>query len=117
MEQINYLRSVVGIGFVTAITLFTELIDIKRFPTLDHLAAFIGLVPSVNSSGDRHSEEGLTERRNRFLRHVIIEAAWVAARKDPALTLAFIELTKRMKKQEAIIRIARKLLNRIRFVW
>ena len=26
MEQINYLRSVVGIGFVTAITLFTDLI-------------------------------------------------------------------------------------------
>lgn len=117
MEQINYLRSVTGIGFVAAITFFTELIDINRFPTLDHLAAFIGLVPSVNSSGDRHSEERLTERRNRFLRHVIIEAAWVAVRKDPALTLAFIELTKRMKKQDAIIRIARKLLNRIRFVW
>ncbi len=117
MEQINYLRSVVGIGFVTAITLFTELIDINRFPTLDHLAAFVGLVPSVDSSGDRRSERGLTERRNRFLRHVIIEAAWVATRKDPALTLAFIELTKRMKKQDAIIRIARKLLNRIRFVW
>lgn len=116
MEQINYLRSVVGIGFVTAITLFTELIDIDRFPTLDHLAAFVGLVPSVDSSGDRHAERGLTKRRNRYLRHVLIEAAWVAARKDPALTLAFSELAKRMKKQDAIIRIARKLLNRIRFV-
>jgi transposase len=117
MVPINYLRSVVGIGFVTAITLFTELIDIDRFPTLNHLAAFVGLVPSVNSSGDRRSERGLTERRNRHLRHILIEAAWVAARKDPALTLAFTGLSKRMKKQEAIIRIARKLLNRIRFVW
>jgi transposase len=117
MEPINYLRSVVGIGFVTAVTFFTELIDINRFATLDHLAAFVGLVPSVESSGDRRSEHGLTERRNRFLRHVIIEAAWVAARKDPALTLAFKELTRRMKRQDAIIRIARKLLNRIRYVW
>jgi transposase len=117
METINYLRSVAGIGFVTAITFFTEIIDIRRFPTLDHLASFVGLVPSLESSGDRISEHGLTERRNRFLRHLIIEAAWVAARKDPALLLAFTELTQRMKKQDAIIRIARKLLNRMRYVW
>ena len=38
-------------------------------------------------------------------------------RKDPALTLAFAELTKRMKKQDAIIRMAKKLVNRIRYVW
>lgn len=117
IEQINYMRSVVGIGFVTAMTFFTEIMDIRRFPTLDHLASFVGLVPSVNSSGDRTSERGLTNRRNRFLRYLIIEAAWIAVRKDPALLLAFNELTKRMKKQDAIIRIARKLLNRIRYVW
>jgi transposase len=116
-EHINYLRSVIGIGFVTAITFFTEIIDMRRFPTLDHLAAFVGLVPSQQGSGDKIIEHGLTERRNRFLRYLIIEAAWVAARKDPALLLAFTELTKRMTKQDAIIRIARKLLNRMRYVW
>jgi hypothetical protein len=46
-----------------------------------------------------------------------IESAWVAVRKDPALTLKYSELIRRMSKQEAIIRIAKKLLNRIRFVW
>jgi len=75
------------------------------------------LVPSVHSSADKTSELGLTQRRNRYLRHLIVEASWVAIRKDPALLLAFNQLTRRMKKQDAIIRIAKKLLRRIRHVW
>ena len=47
---------------------------------------------------------------------MLIESAWIAIRNDPALMLAFQELTKRMKATKAIVRIARKLLNRIRFV-
>jgi transposase len=111
------LLSIKGIGFVAAITLYTEIIDLNRFPKLDHLCAYVGLIPSIYGSGDKETEHGLTSRRNRYLRYLIIEAAWVATRKDPALTLAFAELTKRMKKQDAIIRIAKKLLNRIRYVW
>ena len=106
-----------GIGFVTAITLYTKIIDMSRFSNLDRLASFVGLSPSCSSSGDKEIITGLTSRRNRYLRHLIIEAAWVAARRDPALLKSFSELSKRMKKSNAIIRIARKLLNRIRFVW
>ncbi|MCL5737442.1 MAG: hypothetical protein M1303_02200 [Bacteroidetes bacterium] len=36
---------------------------------------------------------------------LLIEASWVAVRKDPALTMAFNGLTKRMHKNNAIIRI------------
>ncbi len=46
-----------------------------------------------------------------------MEAASVAVRRDPTLTAAFARLTKRMKKQEAIVGIAKKLLRRIRRVW
>ena len=52
-----------------------------------------------------------------MLRYLIIEAAWVAVRKDPALLLAYNQLLRRMKSQDAIIRIAKKLLNRIYHVW
>jgi hypothetical protein len=37
-------------------------------------------------------------------------------RKDPALLMSFNELSKKMQKNNAIVRIARKLLNRIRYV-
>jgi len=36
-------------------------------------------------SGDKGSDRGLTKRRNRHLRYLIIEAAWIAVRKEPVL--------------------------------
>jgi hypothetical protein len=47
---------------------------------------------------------------------MIIEAAWEAVRLDPALMAKFNELTRRMNKNKAIIRIARKLVSRMRSV-
>ena len=113
----DYLMSIPGIGFITAIIFYSEIIDMKRFHKFDHLASFVGLVPDVDASGDRETIKGLTFRRNRYLRHMIVEAAWIAIGKDPALTLQFQELTKRMTKQKAIVRIAKKLLSRMRYVW
>jgi len=116
-EQIDLLCSVPGVGPIIALSFYTELMDINRFRAFDHLASYVGLVPSVHSSGDKSTEQGLTKRRNSYLRYLIVEAAWVAIRKDPALLLAFNQLTRRMKKQDAIIRIAKKLLRRIHHVW
>ena len=116
-DLIGYLRSIPGIGFITAITFYTELMDIYRFRSLDKMNSYVGLVPSVHSSGEHKWDCKLTNRKNSYLRHMLIEAGWIAIRKDPALLLSFNELTKKMSKQKAIIRIARKLLNRIRYVW
>ena len=116
-ETIDILTTVPGIGFITAITLYTEIIDIGRFNKLDQLPSFVGLVPSVSASGDKERTRGLTNRHNSHLRNLIIEAAWVAMKNDPALTMCYMELKKRMISQKAIIRIAKKLLFRIRHVW
>jgi transposase len=116
-ETIKNLMSIPGIGFITAITLYTEIIDIKRFKSLDTLCNFVGLVPSVDSSDQREYVRGISKRHNKYLRNILIESAWVAVRNDPALTYSFNKLCKRMSKQRAIIRIAKKLLNRIKFVW
>lgn len=109
--------TVPGISFITAMTFYTEIIDMRRFKTLDKTANYVGLVPSTKSTGDNETDRGISFRKNKYLRYLIIEAAWVAVRKDPALTLKFNELIRRMSKQDAIIRIAKKLLNRIRHVW
>jgi transposase len=116
-QQIKNLRKVPGVGFVTAITLYSELMEMSRFKSLDHLASYVGLVPSVNASGQRETSRGLSFRRNRYLRYLLIESAWVAIRQDPALGYVFSQLIKRMSKQKAIVRIAKKLLSRIRHVW
>jgi transposase len=114
---IELLRTVPGIGVVTAFALYAELVDIRRFRTIDHLMSFIGLVPSTCSSAQKETVRGITNRHCEHLRYLLIEAAWIAARKDPALTRRFSVLCGRMNKQRAIIRIAKNLVRRIRAVW
>lgn len=114
---IRLLMTIPGIGFLTAMLLATELIDIERFNTVDDLAAFLGLVPRVHQSDEKTYQRGLSKRRNAELRSRLIEAAWTAARKDPGLTLKFGQLSQRMNKNKAIIRITKMLVKRIRHVW
>ncbi len=114
---IRNLMSIPGISMITAMTIYSEIMNIERFKGLNELACFVGLVPDVNSSGEKERVLGLSNKHNRYLRNMLIESARVAVRKDPALSLKYSELIRRMSKQEAIIRIAKKLLNRIRFVW
>jgi transposase len=104
------------IGLITGMSFLTEIEDIKRFPSSDHLAGFVGLVPSCHSSGEKENNGEITSRAHNLMREMIVESAWIAAGKDPALHLAFCTLCKRMEPNKAIIRIARKLLNRIYYM-
>lgn len=115
-KDVALLKSVPGIGILAAMILLTELHTISRFKNLDDLCGYVGLVPDTDSSGDQEVVTGITRRRNPLLRTILVEAAWVAIRKDPALMQAFADYSKRMKKSKAIVKIARKLLNRIRYV-
>lgn len=115
-QQTRLLRTIPGIGEVTALLLATEIGDVSRFKTLDALCDFIGLVPKVHSSGEQQNVLGMTHRGHKAIREKLIEASWTAIRLDPAMTMAFNEYCKRMKKNSAIIKIAKKLINRVRFV-
>jgi transposase len=114
-RSMELVTSVPGIGLLTGMTLLTEIEDIKRFSNADKLAGYVGLVPNTHSSDEKANIGEITYRGHSFLREMIVESAWTAARVDPALTQAFGEYCKRMKPNQAIIRIARKLLNRIFF--
>lgn len=99
-----------------AITILTELGDINRFRTVDHLNSYIGMIPNVYASGDIEKVGHITNRGNNLLKCQLVECAWVAIRRDPALMLQYQELLKRMKPSKAVIRIVRKLINTIRYV-
>ena len=115
-KPLGLLMSVPGIGQQVGMALLAEIVDIKRFQDAEHLAKFIGLVPMCHSSGESEGVGDITVRKHAFLRTLIVEAGWQAIRQDPAMTLAFETYCKRMKPSKAIIKIARKLVNRIYFV-
>lgn len=114
---IELLKSVPGIGFTLAIILYSEIIDIKRFKKLDELSAYVGLSPALYSSADREKILGLSKQKNKYIRNFLIESTWIAIRKDEALQMAYGKLCRRMDSRKAIIRMAKKLLSRIRYVW
>lgn len=105
-----------GIGKLSALVILTELIDIKRFKSLIKLNSFVGLIPSEHSSGEKQIRYKITRRGNPYLKKTLIECAWSAIRKDPALLMSFKQYCNRMNSNQAIIKIARKLLNRIRYI-
>ncbi len=115
-NKINLLKSVPGIGLIVALTFISELGTMNRFKNLDKLCSYVGLIPSTNSSGEKEYVGKITRRSNKSLRTALIESAWVGIRQDPALLLKYTELRKRMAANEAIVRIAKKILGRIRYV-
>jgi transposase len=115
-KNMDLITKIPGIGLITGMTLLTELDDIRRFENSDKLCSFIGLVPTMSSSGEREKHGHITRRSNHLLRMMIIESAWIAVRYDPALTLAYQTYCKKMEANKAIIRIARKLITRIQVV-
>ncbi len=115
-QRVVLLCSVPGIGILAAVNFLTEIIDLERFKTLDRLASFVGLIPDEHSSGEREEHTGITRRHNAVLRYFLIECAWKSLHDDPALLAAFKAYCVRMPPNVAIVHIARKLLNRMRFV-
>lgn len=114
--QAKLATSVPGIGPTTAMLFLLEVGDVKRFKGFDALNDFVGFCPDTSSSGETDRTTGITSRRHKQLRSGLVEAAWKAIAIDPALMNSYQELTKRMKGTHAIIRIARKLLRRLRAV-
>ena len=116
IKRAELIESISGIGPTAGMILLTEIGDINRFKGLDKFCSYVGLIPNTFSTGDKERIGEMTNRGNSLLKETIVECSWVAIRHDPALLLAFKKLCGRMEPNKAIIRIARKLLNRIRFV-
>lgn len=116
-KLMSTLLSVPGVGPLTALTLITEIADIKRFGSFRQLNSFVGLYPMEYSSGEHEYKGNITIRHNLYLRKLLVEASWTAIRHDPALLLVFEEWKRRMTAKRAIVKVARKLLSRIRHIW
>jgi transposase len=76
----------------------------------------VGLIPDVYSSDQTVHVGDITQRGNKSLKKFLIESSWIAARTDPALVMKYNQLCSRMNGNKAIIRIARMLLSRIRYI-
>ena len=110
-HKCDLLMTVPGIGFIVSMCILTEIYDVKRFHNEKEFAAYLGLIPTSHSSGDKVVHGEMTFRGNKQLGPMIIETAWISICKDAGLGSLYLCYKERMKPQEAIVRIARKLSN------
>lgn len=81
---VDRLKCFKGINTLAAMTLATEIGDWRRFDRPTQLMAYLGLVPSEHSSGNRDRKGSITKAGNSRCRHVLVQAAW-KYRHRPAL--------------------------------
>jgi len=109
---VGSLRCFRGIDTRTAFGLVTELHSIQHFDRATGLMAFVGLVPSEASSGERQRRGAITKAGNGHARRLLIESAW-HARHKPAIPAA---LRKRREGQPpeiiAMAELAQQRLHR-----
>lgn len=69
------LQAMRGVSTIVAITTVAELGDLTRFEHPKQLMAFLGVVPSEHSSGEKRRQGGITKTGNGHVRKVLVEAA------------------------------------------
>ena len=119
LRPVGLLMTIPGVGFISALTLYAEICDIKRFSNPDKLAHYAGLVPKVRQSGE-HPSMGRESKGDKWLKLILIESSWAHVRFCPKgrLALIYLEACRRKKcKGDAIKIVARKLVNVVWHIW
>src|SRR5436190_20757 len=74
--QVTALMAMRGIDLISATTLLAEIGDLSRFQTPTELMAYLGLVPSEDSTGDTVKRGPITKAGNRRARRMLVECSW-----------------------------------------
>jgi transposase len=104
------LMSLRGIDLIAAMTIVAELGDISRFKSPRQLMAYLGLVPSEHSSGEKRKQGGITKTGNSHVRRVLVEGSW--SYRLPARKTAHLR-RKAKNASEAVQGIAWKAQKRL----
>ena len=107
-------RSVPGIGPTSARVLANELGDTLQFENERKLFSYVGLTPSEHSSGEHVRQGHITKQGKAVVRKILVQAAWKAISKDPALQAVYDRISQKAGGKRAIVAVARRLIGRIR---
>jgi len=107
-EVVGRLSCLRGVSTLTAFGLAAEIGDWERFDGRS-IGAYLGLVPSENSSGERRRQGAITKTGNGHARRLLVEAAWQQRRPSSHPSR---ELTRRRAGQPALVRVRAEAAGR-----
>jgi len=104
-----------GVGPLTALAFVLIIGRAERFQCGKQVAAYLGLVPLEDSSGERRRLGHITKQGSSMLRFLLVESAQVVARSIPQWRNRYFHLAMRRGRKIAKVALARKLA--IRLFW
>jgi transposase len=114
------LRSVPGIGLLTATALAGFVGDLRRFPSARRFASYLGLTPRERSSGAIRRLGAISKRGDRYLRMLLIHGARAVLAAAPqmkqpdAVRSWAMDLARRIGHNKATVALANQLA---RYAW
>jgi transposase len=115
-QCIGYLKTLPGIGWIVASQMLARVGDWRQIKNIRQLPAFLGLVPTERSTGERTARGSITHSGDPRLRSKLIQASWSAIRQDGELREFFRSVckthTRPAASRVAIVAVAHKLCVR-----
>ncbi len=108
------LRCFRGIDTLTAFVLALEIGDFARFQRPSQLASWLGLVPSLDQSGDSRRQGPITKTGSGYARRLLVEAAWHYLHR-PGVGVAVAE--RRAGQNDQVIQIALRAERRLHHLY
>jgi len=119
-ESMGYLMSIPGVGWIIASYTLARVGDWRLLGRSEEMGAFLGLVPSEDSTGEDTDRGSITKCGDPRLRSMLIQGAWTAIRKDPELRAFYDGIYRRHSRNTAarvaIVAVARKMAVRMHCV-
>src|ERR1700674_1196200 len=108
--RIKRLRTVPGVGPITALTWALEIGDVSRFRSIKQAISYCGLCGEEKSSADKSIRTPLSKQRNKHIQSVLIEAAKLVPRQNHELALVHEREKQRGNGNRATLVVARKMV-------
>ncbi|MBA3441296.1 MAG: IS110 family transposase [Pyrinomonadaceae bacterium] len=108
---VERLDTIPGVGREMAEVIVSEIgVDMTRFPSANHLAAWAGVAPGNHESGGKRLS-GRTRKGNQALRKGLVQAAHAAAHtKNTLLAAQYQRLARRRGRKRAVLAVAHSIL-------
>ncbi len=109
-ERVKRLRTVPGVGEITALTWAVEIGEPERFDSIGEAVSYCGLTSAQDASGGTSRRHRLSKKRNKHLQSILIEAAKLGAARSPRLRQLYERARSSSHANQATVLIARKLV-------
>ena len=109
-ERLRRLRTVPGVGPITALTWALEIGDVTRFTSIKQAISYCGLCGDEKSSADKVLRMALSKQRNKHIQRVLVEAAKLAPRQRHELAVIHQKERQRGNANRATLAVARKMV-------